>query len=534
MNPHRNILRRNWKIILGTTLLSIISSFSMVFAGFSLSFFFTAYEQGENQIKALILTFLIELLIWLTAMGVYHLSLLAKCHAKKVIRHDLRLLVVGKISSLSYLEYQDKDCGNLVSWLTNDVEQIYTQAFAPIFSGTEALASWIFSLLALFLLSPYIGITAIILLGVVSVLPQLAVKRLQKANTERSVAMEAAVEQYKDTVMGASIFLLSNLHSQFAKRIADTSQQAEQKDCTFNKTNISVQIMISTFSMVGQVILLFVSFLAAAIGTAVPGAVLSVANLSGSFFNGVGDFTQAITQVKASRTLWSKFTEVEADPSEKQNVPFPTDIRLDGISFRYGQTPVLENVDYDLQAGGKYAIVGESGSGKSTLVKILLGLLPNYSGNVFYNTLEQKNTSLPSLYDQIAYVDQQVYLFQDTLRYNVTLGQPYSDPEIQEVLKKCCLTTFADTLPQGIDTVISENGKNLSGGQRQRIALARSLIRHVQWIILDEGTSALDETNALEIETNLIAQRNLGVILITHNLREPIKSMLTGIYLVPK
>lgn len=110
----------------------------MVFAGYSLSFFFTAYEQKSGKIKALICTLLVELLIWLLAMGIYHLSLIAKCHAKKVIRHDIRLAASEKIHSMSYSEQQAKDCGNFVSWLTNDVDQVYTQAFAPVISGIEA------------------------------------------------------------------------------------------------------------------------------------------------------------------------------------------------------------------------------------------------------------------------------------------------------------------------------------------------------------------------------------------------------------
>lgn len=530
MNPYRKILQRNWKTITLTILLSILSALFMVFAGYSLSFFFTAYEQESHKMKALILTLLTELVIWLVAMGMYYLSLIVKCHAKKVIRHNIRIFISEKINSLSYLDQQEKDSGNLVSWLTNDADQVYTQAFAPIFSGAEALASWAFSLAALFLLSPYIGITAILLLGIVSVLPHLAGKQLKKANTRRSEAMEQAVERYKDAVMGNSIFLLSNLRGQFAKRIAAASKEAEQQDYMFNRTNTGIQIMIAAFSMVGQVILLFVSFLAATIGAALPGAVLSVANLSGSFFNGVGDFTQAITQVKASKALWDKFIRKGTAPANKKTVKNLKDIHVDCVSFSYGQKKVLENVNYEFHENGKYALIGESGSGKTTLVKILLGLLPDYSGNVFYDEMEQKTIFLESLYDEISYVDQQVYLFQDTLRYNITLGQPYSDKDLEQIVQRCCLTELVASLPQGIDTIISENGKNLSGGQRQRIALARGLIRNVRWIILDEGTSALDEENAVQIESNLLKQNHLGVIFITHHLRENIKPFLSGIY----
>ena len=127
-------------------------------------------------------------------------------------------------------------------------------------------------------------------------------------------------------------------------------------------------------------------------------------------------------------------------------------------------------------------------------------------------------------------MDQQVYLFQDTIRFNITLGQPFTDREIMAVIKRWRLEDFVNSLPDSLDTVIKENGKNLSGGQRQRIALARGLIRNVQYIILDEGTSALDEANALDIENNLLNTPQLSVIIITHNLRDSIQEQLTAVY----
>ena len=174
--------------------------------------------------------------------------------------------------------------------------------------------------------------------------------------------------------------------------------------------------------------------------------------------------------------------------------------------------------------------MGESGSGKTTLTKIILGLLPGYTGNVWYGKQEQKEINTEDLYNRVAYVDQQVYLFQDTLRFNITLGMPYTDEDVMSVIRKCHLENYVCSLSDGLDTVIMENGKNLSGGQRQRIALARALIRKVQYIILDEGTSALDETNAVDIENNLLTTQDMGVIIITHNLRDCIREKLTAVY----
>lgn len=531
MKQYKLLIRENLGSIAGVALLNILMSFAMVFAGYSLSFLYTAYEYEGDKIKALLYTFVIVLGIWVLAMVLYYASLLAKSKIQQKIKNELRHMIGTKIGSLNYTEFTGKDSGHYVSWLTNDVDQIYGQSFSSLFSGIENLATAIFSLGALCFLSPYIGIAAIILLAAVSLLPRLTDKRLRKANAERSAAMEVSTESYKDVVRGGSVFFLTNLRHRICERIVTASEKAEKVNYQYNKTNVTAQILISTVSMIGQVILLLVTLLAAAIGVTPAGAALSVGNLAGSFFNGAGDLVQCFMTVKASGVLWEKFqSDTTDDKTGKTDISAIPSIKLDNLSFRYGERPVLQNKTYSFCAGGKYAIMGESGSGKTTLTKIILGLLPDYTGNVWYGDLEQKNINKESLYQHVAYVDQQVYLFQDTVRFNITLGQHYTEEEVMTVVRKCCLEDYVKSLPDGLDTIILENGKNLSGGQRQRIALARGLIRKVQYIILDEGTSALDEANAVDIESKLLADPELGVIIITHNLRDRIHEKLTAVY----
>lgn len=530
MNNFRKILRSNIGSVMGTAFLNILTSLAFVFAGYSLSFLFTAYEYEGNKVKALLIVLVAELVIWSAAMGFCYFSGLALAKMRRIIKNELRSMIGNKIAALDYTEFIAKDCGNYVSWLTNDVEQIYEQSFSSLFSGIENFAITIFSLGALFLLSPSIGFSAIILFAVISVLPQYLNKYLQKANEAQSQALEVSVESYKDVIMGGSIFFLSNLRERIAQRIENVSEEAEKVCYQFKCTNVTVQVLIQTVSLLGQVILMFAALLAAALGAASTGAVLSVGNLAGSFFNGAGEFVKALLTVKASGPLWEKFGDESVPVSKKADIGDFDSITLESLSFGYGTHSVIKNQNYTFHAGEKYAVMGESGSGKTTLAKILLGLLPGYSGNVYYGDLEQREADLHSLYDHVAYVDQQVYLFQDTVRFNITLGQPYSDAEIMEILEKCRLKEYVESLPNGLDTVILENGKNLSGGQRQRIALARGLLRKAKFIILDEGTSALDEMNAIDIETSIMGQKELGVILITHHLRDSIKPKLTDIY----
>lgn len=531
MKQYKTLIKKNLGSIIGVAFFDIIVSFAMVFAGYSLSFLYTAYEYKGDKVKALFCAFAIVLLIWLSAMFMYYISQVVKSKIQQKLRNELRCMVGHKISSLSYSDFTDKDSGHYVSWLTNDVNEIYSQSFAALFSGIENLATAIFSLGALCLLGPCIGLAAVVLLVIISVLPLLTNRQLQKVNTERSEALEVSTESYKDVVMGGSIFFLTNLRNRICERIVSASEKAEKVCYRFNKTNVAARILISIVSMVGQIIILLVTLLAAVIGATPAAAALSVGNLAGSFFNGAGDLVQCFMTVKASKPLWEKFNGNGADTTEsKDTISVIPEIKLENVSFQYGDCPVLKNKNYTFHAGGKYAIMGESGSGKTTLAKIILGLLHGYTGNVWYGEQEQKDINTEDLYNCVTYVDQQVYLFQDTMRFNITLGVPYTETEVMAVIRKCCLEDFVNSLPNGLDTVIMENGKNFSGGQCQRIALARALIRKVQYIIVDEGTSALDEANALDIENSLLDTPEVGVIIITHNLRERVRNKLTNVY----
>lgn len=492
MKQYKIIIKKYWLDFFRVGLLSILSSFVMVIAGYSLSFLYIAYEY-QNPVKALIITFGIVILIWLIAMAIYALSLIIKYKTQQKLMNELRYQIGNKISRLSYVDLMKKDSGHYVSWLTHDVNELYNQTFSSLFSGIESLATSIFSFVALCMLSFYIGLVAIVLLIMISIVPQIMNKKLQ---------------------------------------IVASSSKAEEVCYQFNKTNSKAQISISTVSMIGQVILLLVTLLLAAKGASFAGAALSVGNLAGSFFNSISDLSQSFMSLKASKPLWEKFIDEIDYIEDKKHLPDISEIKFENVSFQYGNQPLLRNENITFGRKGKYTLMGESGSGKTTIAKIILGLLPDYTGQVWYGKNEQRDIYIEDLYQQIAYVDQQVYLFQDTVRFNITLGVSYSEEEILSVIRKCSLEDFLIGLPDGLDTMIMENGKNLSGGQRQRIALARALIRKVHYIILDEGTSALDEANALEVENHLFNMPELSVILITHHLRESIRQKCDAVYVL--
>lgn len=532
MKEYQKILKKNGKASLALSVLMVVCAAVSVVTGYSLSWILNSYEAAGNRVHHLLLALLASLSLFVFDIVLEHCAEIFQFKMQHIIKNDLREMVSNKIVSLPYDEFHKKDSGAYVSWLGNDVDRLYTNCFQGLFTGIERMFSAIFAFVAMAMNSWYLGAAALILFAIQFILPQLCNKVMERAEERRSKAMEVSVESYKDTIMGAGILYLSNLRQRITERIVKSSDTAERQVFESNRVVRRVKSLILGINMNNQLVLMGIAVFVAITGAAPIGIAFAVGNLCGQFFNGIEYVVQAAISIRATKPLWEKFAQQETEQAGKQVLEPISEIEMQNLSFAYGDRVILDNRNFSFQAGEKYAICGESGSGKTTVTKLLMGLLPDYQGDILYNGLEQKQVDSGSLYNQIAYIDQQVYLFQDTLRFNITLGQPYSDEEIMSVLNDCKLKEFVDSLPDGLDSMIDENGKNLSGGQRQRIALARGLIRNVRYVVLDEGTSALDEENAVDIEQNLMKQQNLCVIIITHNLRDCIRKQLTGVYTI--
>ena len=163
-----------------------------------------------------------------------------------------------------------------------------------------------------------------------------------------------------------------------------------------------------------------------------------------------------------------------------------------GFAYPGAAAPVLRGVRLTVSGQEKAVLVGESGCGKSTLAKLLFQYYPDYTGSILFNGQQLRDIDRQSLYQRVGYIAQTTYLFNDTLRSNICLGEDFPEEQLTHAVETAGLTDWVSTLPDGLDTLISENGKNLSGGQRQRIGIARALIVEPEFIIADEPISALD------------------------------------------
>ena len=205
-------------------------------------------------------------------------------------------------------------------------------------------------------------------------------------------------------------------------------------------------------------------------------------------------------------------------------------ITAKNLCLWYGSAQALKNINMQILENNITALIGPSGCGKSTLLRLLLGWLPDYGGSIRFDGKNAKEFTTEQLQQQMSYIAQDVFLFNTTIRDNITLGEDFTEEQIQKALQASALAGDMANMPAGLDTNVGEEGSNLSGGQRQRVAIARALIHDRSILLVDEGTSALDQKNAGIVEESLLANPELTLILVSHHLAAERQAQFDYVY----
>jgi ABC-type multidrug transport system fused ATPase/permease subunit len=275
------------------------------------------------------------------------------------------------------------------------------------------------------------------------------------------------------------------------------------------------------------------------------GIVLAFGQLSGKIISPIMSASDTWVQFQSSKKLTENYRAILAGSgAETDNIPalhstgsqtqtahaggiapIFGDIELRDVSLSLGEKTVLNHVSLTFEKGKKYLLIGESGAGKSTLLNVISGLYDGYQGEVNIGGCELKSAQNGSLSRLVSLASQEVFLFNDTIRNNITLFEHYSEESIQTVLRQCGLEALIGRLPDGLDTVILENGSNFSGGEKQRINLARALIRDCDILLLDEVSANLDPETTDFIERTFLGLRGKTVISVAHKMPEELAAL---------
>lgn len=346
-------------------------------------------------------------------------------------------------------------------------------------------------------------------------------------NSNRRVMESNAVLQsyFKESIDGVETIKAADAEKQIVRVTTNKYYQFINDKIRASMVAISQDIFTETVELVGSVVVLWISFSMVINNTITMGSLLSFYALMSYFVNPIKNLIQLQPTIQTAFVAAERLSDVlDLAPETKDKGTTLNDVsewNVDNISFRYGNGDlVLKDISFDVYQGEKIALVGESGSGKSTLAKLFLRFYEPETGTISADKTPINAFSLDSLRKHVAYVDQNTFLFADTIKNNLLLGnESATDNDINNVCEVCQLNKLLDRLPLGLDTPLEENGLNLSGGQRQRIAIARALLRKPQLLILDEATSNLDTITESAIQNTILEfDAHLTCVIIAHRL----------------
>lgn len=443
------------------------------------------------------------------------LSLLIASYICKDIKNDL----IGNIINKS-----DYDNMEFISTVNKDVDMIYEKKLINLFMLVRIMSSFVLSLGYLIYVNLYIAMS-VVACGLLSIyLPSLFV---HKSSELKNAYMEGTAQFFrmlKELLYGIETIKLFILENEYLKRLNDSNKKVEESRLQSNFYDDCIQLLVTSNGfLILSINVVLAAFLSHkgyfSIGTAL--AIMQVMNYvilpinQGPFYiaemNSIYPIEQKILGI-LEKVTYEKTLDKEKVLQEEIKT-----IEIKNLSYCYpgSQSFAIENLDLLLERGKKYVLLGSSGSGKSTLLKVLTKLNKAYSGKIEIDGEELSDIDEISLRKKINFVQQNPYIFQDTLEFNICLGHDVEKKELDKVIELVNLKELIRKLPNGVKTVLSDNGNNLSGGEKQKIAIARVFIREPEIIFVDEGMSALDTKNTYFLE-DMFLKYNGTIVTISH------------------
>lgn len=446
-------------------------------------------------------------------------------HYNKKIMFRLKNDVFSKIIHQNINQFKQMNTGKYMSILNNDLQLIENGLYEGVFLVIYYVASLLFTVAAM--LSKSVSVTIIILFLsiMVFIIPKLISDKIAVKKGKYSTSLENITAFTKDLFTAFEIIKGFNLYERIEKMFKTKNYVVEKNKSEFkigegliNSTVQSSTCLIFLSAVFVSGILIYEKRLS--IGDAI-----IIVQLTNNIMGPIVVVSPLIARINSSKLIYTKIESIldkdtDSVASDYEELPpFSNSIDLNNVSFSYdNQQIILDNINLSFLKGKKYSIIGESGSGKSTLVKLLMHYYNNYNGSITIDGINLNSIDSNNLYTQVSMIHQDVVMFDDSIKNNITLFKDIDESKVHKVIKRVGLEDLVNSLGDGLESKVGENGNRLSGGQKQRIAIARALIGNSRVIILDEVTSSLDNETSYMIEKLLLELKDITVISITHKL----------------
>ncbi|MDD4113089.1 MAG: ABC transporter ATP-binding protein [Herbinix sp.] len=502
----------------------LIATFMFILDHFSqtvvFALIFGAIEKGDLQYYKMVAIITIGFIIYSPIN--FLVSRLLRIRYMRDTILDVRKLAFDKIINMPFKQYSQKSKEVYISNLINDVNNFENKFFINLLNYLINIGMFAISLILLIIFNLELAIGMLIFSVVLYFLASLFTKKTTALEKEISATSEEFTTDMSNTFNGLEILKLNNIEDQFLKKSVVTINRLEKRKYLANVfTHLQRDVIYVLAFVVSVIVLIY-------LGYEMQGDMnLTEATFLFMLSTSIGNYLISAfpnwNQVKASTAIYEKIAKPEENTVKvgmgTKEFEFEDRIEVANVSFSFDKKQILRNASFTIEKGKKYLIKGVSGAGKTTLLNLLAMIHDDFEGSITVDRVDYRDVSEKSFHEKVAFIYQDVFLFEDTVKNNITLYKDISDEQVDYAIKVSGLEPFIEEKKDGIDERLTENGKNLSGGQRQRISIARAIAKNAEILFIDEGTSSLNEELGREIESTFLSL-NSTVIAISHRYYE--------------
>ena len=438
-----------------------------------------------------------------------------------------------KLTEKSISSFRAESTAAYLSALTNDAASVEADHLSQQLSVITKTVTFLGALAMMLWYSPLMtaiaaGVTVLPLIA--SLLTGGQLQAAEKRVSDRNRDFTAALS---DCLGGFSVVKTFRAEKEIFRLFAESNRALEQEKFSRRRVKALVGMIGAIAGIVAQLgAFLAGAYLALAGKGLTAGAVFMFVNLMSFMIGPVAELPALLAARKAARGLIDKLADAleqdETQPDGMQIAPLTRQLRLENVRFSYdGETEILRGISAVFEAGKAYAIVGASGSGKSTLLNLLTSPGMAYEGSILLDGTELRAASPESLYETVSVIQQNVFVFNASIRDNVTMFRSFPPEELAQAVRRAQLEALIAARGEGY--LCGKNGSGLSGGEKQRISIARSLLKHASVLLADEATAALDAQTAHQVTDDILSLTGVTRIVVTHTLEQAALRRYDGI-----